>query len=115
MRSIQFAVIALAGVIFAAGQAAANDVTAITTGGTGDLTMCPYMGCNLYHHIALPPRIALGDHVNLHFGSNPKNYRFPVARIIRHGAGCTVFSQTEQTEDVEKIEIASCGTPAAAK
>ena len=116
MRFIELAVIALAGAVFAARPAAADDVTAITTGGKGDLTMCRYMmGCNLYHHIALPPRIALGDRVSVVFGSNPKQYRFPVARIVRGESGCTLFSQTEKTEDVEKIEIASCGSPPAAK
>jgi len=53
---------------------AADEVKAIETGGTGDLTMCPVGGfsCNLYHHIDLPPQISTGDKVPLSFGSNPK-------------------------------------------
>jgi len=88
---------------------AADEVAAIATGGTGDLTMCPYTGCNLYHHIKLPPRIAVGDKVRLRFGSNPKRYDFPVARIVRDGGVCIVFSQLDKIADVEKIEVASCG------
>jgi hypothetical protein len=35
-------------------------------------------------------------------------------RIVRDGDRCTVYSQAGETEDVEKIEIDSCGdTPAA--
>jgi hypothetical protein len=104
---------AAAGLLFAA-SASAEDVTAVATGGQGDLTMCPYMGCNLYHHIKLPPRIAVGHHVVVHFGSNPKRYRFPVARIVKDGDTCTVYSQTAETDGVEKIEIASCGPAPAA-
>jgi hypothetical protein len=102
-----FAIIT-AGFVIAAVQAAANEVTAISTGGTGDLTMCPYTGCNLYHHIELPPKIAIGDKVPLRFGSNPKDYNFPVARITRDGDACVVYSQIGQTEKVEKIEVPSC-------
>jgi hypothetical protein len=97
-----------------AGLAHADEMKAITTPGQGDLTMCPttfvmMRSCNLYHHIKVPPQIALGDRVKLRFGSNPKIYSFPVARIARDGANCTVFSQTNETENVEKIQIASCG------
>jgi hypothetical protein len=90
---------------------AADEAASISTGGKGDLTMCPWaqMSCNLYHHIKLPPKIAVGDKVRLRFGSNPKQYYFPVARIVRDGDTCTVFSQLGKTTDVEKIEIASCG------
>ena len=94
--------------------AAAEDVQAISTPGKGDLTMCPitfavYRSCNLYHHIKLPPSIGVGGTVRVRFGSNPKHYNFPVARIVRDGDGCTVFSQLAETENVEKIEIAACG------
>jgi hypothetical protein len=92
---------------------AADEAISISTGGKGDLTMCPYSwaytGCNVYHHIKLPAQIAVGDKVRLRFGSNPKQYYFPVARIVRDGDTCTVFSQLGKTTDVEKIEIASCG------
>lgn len=106
--------------IFLAGAArAAGDVAAISTPGQGNLTMCPmswgYRGCNLYHHITLPERIAVGDKVGLRFGSNTKHYDFPVARIVRDGDSCTVYSQLTETENVEKIEIASCGDAAKAQ
>ncbi len=90
---------------------AAREVKAIETGGSGDLTMCPMrdFSCNLYHRIALPLQMTIGEKVNVSFGSNPKQYDFPVARIIvRDGGGCTVFSQLAETEDVGKIEVASC-------
>ena len=95
--------------------AAADEVGAIATPGQGELTMCPYSGCNLYHHIVLPPHIAVGDKVPVHFGSNPKSYRFPVARIVRDGDSCALFSQTAETTDVEKIEVASCRVTAQAQ
>ena len=104
---------AMAGLLLAA-SASAEEVTAIATSGKGDLTMCPYMGCNLYHHIKVPQQIAVGDHVTLHFGSNPKRYSFPVARIVKEGATCTIYSQTKDTEGVEKIEIAACHPPPSA-
>jgi len=111
MRVFRTTAIVAFGLLVAAGAATAENVTAITTGGQGNLTMCPYMGymgCNLYHHIKLPPQIAVGDSVRVRFGSNPKEYNFPVARIVRDGAVCTVYSQTETTEDVEKIAVTSC-------
>jgi hypothetical protein len=98
---------AMFGLAFTA-SAFADDVTAIATGRKGDLTKCSYWGCNLYHHIKLPQKIAVGDSVTVHFGSNPKRYSFPVARIIKSGDLCTVYSQTTQTDDVEKIEITPC-------
>lgn len=94
--------------------ALADDQIAIASGGLGDLTMCSYRGCNLYHHIELPARLAVGDTVRLRYGSNPKLYDFTIARIVRRDGGCIVYSQTRQTEDVEKIELASC-KPAAAQ
>lgn len=100
---------AVAAALFAAPlPAIADEATAISTGGKGDLTMCAYTGCRLYHHIKLPPQIAVGDKMTLHFGSNPKRYRFPIARIVRDGDMCTVFSQATETENVEKVEVASC-------
>jgi hypothetical protein len=90
---------------------AASEVKAIETGGTGDLTMCPIggLGCNLYHHINLPLQISTGDNVPVSFGSNPKQYDFPAAKIVvRDGGGCTVFSQLAKTENVEKIDVPSC-------
>jgi hypothetical protein len=109
----------VAGLLVLASQAKADDVTAISTGGQGDFTMCPAWWidseCRVYHHIRLPAQIAVGDKVGLRFGSNPKHYRFPVVRILRNGDSCSVFSQTSETEDVEKIEVASCQVMPGAK
>jgi hypothetical protein len=104
----------------AATPAAADDVQAVSTGGKVDLTMCHqhmmlYSTCYLYHHIKVPPQIAIGDKVRLHYGSNPKRYDFPIARIVRDGDTCTVFSQLTETKDVEKLEVASCGDAPAAQ
>jgi hypothetical protein len=90
--------------------ARSDEINAITTGEQGDLTMCPgwIYRSHLYHHIELPSEIAVGDTVGVRFGSNPKRYRFPVARIERDGENCVVFSQLRETNGVEKIEIASC-------
>jgi hypothetical protein len=112
MHLLRLAVIGFAGLVAAAGDAAADDMTAITTTGKGDLTMCPeswmYRSCNLYHHIKVPRHIEVGSNVVLHYGSNPKRYVFSVARIVHDGGSCTVFSQTAQTDNVENIVIASC-------
>ena len=93
-------------------HASADEVKAISTPGKGNLTMCPdqllYRTCNLYHHIKLPQQIAVGDTVRVRFGSNTKHYNFPIARILRDGGTCTVYSQLGETENVEKIEVASC-------
>jgi hypothetical protein len=109
---MRLAAIVFAGLVAAANPATAADVTDITTPGKGDLTMCPeswmYRACNLYHHIRVPPHIEVGGKVTLHYGSNPKRYEFPVARIVQNGDGCTVFSQTNQTSNVENIAITPC-------
>jgi hypothetical protein len=112
--------IAVAMLFAACAAHAAGDVQAIGTPGKGDLTMCPttfavMRSCNLYHHIKIPPQISVGDRVRVRFGSNPKRYTFPVARIVRDGAACKVYSQTADTGDVEKIEIVPCGDPPAAQ
>jgi len=99
---------ALLGSLAAFAVAQAEEVQSVATPGKGDLTMCSYRGCNLYHHIKLPAQIAVGDKVRVRFGSNPKQYRFPVARIVHTGDACTIYSQTTDTEGVEKIEVASC-------
>jgi hypothetical protein len=104
--------IAFAGLVAVAGNAPAAEVNAITTIGRGDLTMCPeswmHRDCNLYHHVRVPRHIEVGGNVILHYGSNPKRYEFPVARIVQDGNSCTVFSQTNQTDNVENIAIAPC-------
>jgi len=92
---------------------AAEGVQAVETAGSGTFTMCRsrllYSACNSYHHIVIPRRLAVGDTVPLEYGSNPKEYAFPIARIVPNGGSCMVLSQPSgTTENVEKIEVASC-------
>jgi hypothetical protein len=111
MHCLGLTVVAVALLAMPLQPVAADEVRAIETVGTGDLTMCPVggFGCNLYHHIDLPLRISIDDKVPVSFGSNPKQYDFPAAKIVvRDGDGCTVFSQIVKTEDVEKIDVPSC-------
>jgi len=62
-----------------------------------------------YRHITLPPRIAVGDTLALRFGSNPKDYVFPVARIDLKGERCTIFSEAESNRHrMDKINVARC-------
>ena len=111
MHCLGLSVVAVALLAVPLQLAGADEAKVIETGGTGDLTMCPVggFGCNLYHHIDLPPQISIGDKVSVSFGSNPKQYDFPAAKIVvRDGGGCTVFSQLVETENVEKIDVPSC-------
>jgi hypothetical protein len=106
--------------IAAAGLAAADGVSAVETPGSGTLTMCRsrlvYSDCNSYHHIAIPQRIAVGDTVSVAFGSNPKEYAFPVARILQTGDACTLLSQASGDADkTDKIEVASCKAASGSK
>ena len=99
------------------GPAAATDqpdtVAAVRPGGPGVLTKCRdwlvASWCHHYHHINLPPRVAVGDTISLSYGSSPKGYDFPVARIALQGDHCTIFSEAggnQQWQD--KIEVAPC-------
>jgi hypothetical protein len=117
-RAIAAAVVFLS--IAAAGLAAADGVSAVETPGSGTLTMCRsrlvYSDCNSYHHIAIPQRIAVGDTVSVAFGSNPKEYAFPVARILQTGNACTLLSQASSDADkTDKIEVASCKAASGSK
>lgn len=92
---------------------AAGAVEAVTTPGSGDLTMCRswlvYASCNTYHKIALPARIAIGDTVTVTFGTNPKDYNFQVTQILRQGQGCKILSKASAPDgEGERIEIAQC-------
>jgi hypothetical protein len=109
----------IVGVLIAAGHlapAAARDadaVNAVEPGGPGVLTKCRNWlvasSCNTYHHIALPPRIAVGDTIPLTFGSSPKEYAFPVARIALKGRHCAIFSETDGNRHrIDKINVAPC-------
>ena len=99
------------------GPAAAADqsdtVVAVQTGGLGVLTKCRdwlvARSCHNYHHITLPPRVAVGDTISLWFGSSPKEYDFPVARIALEGDHCAIFSEVGgDGYQVDKISVASC-------
>jgi hypothetical protein len=105
------AVICLLGLAW--GGAAATEVEAVTPGGPGVLTKCRdwlvTRSCNTYHHITLPPRIAVGDTISLTFGSSPKEYAFPVARIVLTDRHCAIFSEAfGDRQEMDKINIAPC-------
>ncbi|HYZ39364.1 MAG TPA: hypothetical protein VE687_01920 [Stellaceae bacterium] len=98
---------------FAVSEAAAAEVEAVTPGGPGVLTKCRdwlvTRSCNTYHHIALPPRIAVGDRISLTFGSSRKEYAFPVARIVLKDRRCVIFSEAfGDLRQTDKISIATC-------
>src|SRR5215813_4438840 len=95
------------------GSAAAAEVEAVTPGGPGVLTKCRdwlvTRSCNTYHHITLPPRIAVGDTISLTFGSSPKEYAFPVPRIVPTDRHCAIFSEAfGDRQEMDKINIAPC-------
>ena len=88
-------------------------VAAVQPGGPGVLTKCRdwlvASSCHHYHHISLPPRVAVGDTITLSYGSSPKGYDFPVARIALEGDHCTIFSEVAGDREWEdKIEVAPC-------
>jgi len=92
---------------------AAESVAAVTTPRTGKLTICRnwlvYNSCTTYGKVALPARVAVGDKLSLTYGSNPKDYTFPVLLIRQQGATCTILSDaTEAAMGGEKIEVAPC-------
>ena len=97
-----------------AGAAAQSDpVTAVVTGGSGVLTKCYSWfvspTCNIYHHIAVPQRIAVGDTVQLTYGSNPKRYGFSALRIALHGDHCTIFGEQQGNPDqVDTLVVKPC-------
>jgi len=109
----------IAGLLLAAATAGpstareADSVEAVEPGGPGVLTKCRdwlvASSCNRYHHITLPPRIAVGDTITVTFGSSPKEYAFPVARIAQKGRHCAIFSEAEgDRHHVDKINVAPC-------
>ena len=90
-----------------------DNVEAVEPDGPGVLTKCRdwliASSCNSYHHITLPPRIAVGDTITVTFGSSPKEYAFPVARIAQKGRHCVIFSDTDgDRHHVDKINVAPC-------
>jgi hypothetical protein len=92
---------ALTTIITASAFAGPDDVHAVIPGTFGVLTKCRSWVvttiCRTYHHMRLPHRIAVGDTITLHFGSNPKHYWFPVARIDQKAGRCVIFSKAEAT------------------
>lgn len=104
--------------IAAASPSVADEITAVTTPGTGVLTKCRnwlvYKSCNSYSKVELPKRIAIGDKLQIRFGSNQKAYTFPVGGIRREGDSCKILSAaTDGAEDDENIVVLQC-RPAAA-
>jgi hypothetical protein len=90
-----------------------DSVEAVEPGGPGVLTKCRdwliASSCNAYHHISLPPRVAVGDTITVTFGSSPKEYAFPVARIAQKGRHCAIFSATDRDRHhIDKINVAPC-------
>ena len=91
---------------------AADGVDAVTTPGSGELTLCRsylmYNSCD-QHRVILPERIAVGDKLKLTYGSNPKNYSFHVVGIRRDGENCAILSDASGgKEDGEKIDVNPC-------
>jgi hypothetical protein len=97
-----------------AGSAAwARDVAAVTPGGPGVLTKCRNWlmasSCKSYQHIELPARIQVGDRFTVSFGSSPKEFVFPVARIDLKPHHCAIFSKPEgDRHKIDKINVAPC-------
>ena len=109
----------VAGLLIAAGgfvPAVADQpgtVEAVRPGGPGVLTKCRdwllTRSCHHYHHIILPPRVAVGDTITLSFGSSPKKYDFPVVRIALEGDRCAIFSEPDITlQRVDQISVTPC-------
>jgi hypothetical protein len=117
MRRVRTTRTAIAGFFLIIGAApavaAADAVEAVTTQGSGALTICRswlvYNSCTTYSKVALPERVAVGDKLSLTYGSNPKDYTFPVLSIRHQGASCTILSDASgAAPSGEKIEVAPC-------
>ena len=90
-----------------------DSVEAVEPGGSGVLTKCRdwliASSCKTYQHITLPPRVAVGDTISVTFGSSPKEYAFPVARIAQKGRHCAIFSDADgDRHRIDKINVAPC-------
>jgi hypothetical protein len=65
--------------------------------------------CKSFKHIALPARVQVGDEITISFGSSPKEFVFPVARIALKGQHCAIFSKAEgDRHQMDKINVAPC-------
>jgi hypothetical protein len=103
----------IAAVGFGASPAGADNVTAVEPGGPGVLTKCRNWlvasSCKSYQHITLPARVQVGDEITISFGSSPKEFVFPVARIALKGHHCAIFSKAEgDRHEMDKINVAPC-------
>ena len=112
MRSVWIA-FALTTIVTSSAFAGLDDVHAVIPGTFGVLTKCRgwviTTTCKTYHHMRLPHRIAVGDMITLNFGSNPKQYRFPVARIDQKAGRCVIFSEAEgHRHRIDKINVPHC-------
>jgi hypothetical protein len=112
MRSVWIA-FALTAIVTSSAFAGLDDVNAVIPGTFGVLTKCRgwviTTTCRTYHHMRLPHRIAVGDTIILNFGSNPKHYRFPVARIDQKAGRCVIFSEAEgHRRRIDKINVPHC-------
>jgi hypothetical protein len=103
-----------AGIAVVTGPAAlAEPLAAVTVSGKGVLTICRnwmlFRTCKPYDKIDLPAQVAVGDKLDLTFGSNPKDYIFQIVEIRQKGEGCLLLSKISKgQEDRERIEIPRC-------
>jgi hypothetical protein len=104
---------AVAGVLTAAPAIAAESLNSVATDGLATLTMCRsylfYSDCKSYNRVAVPVRIALGDTIDLDFGSNPKRYEFRVMRILSEAGRCAIYdAATGDPEKLDRIVVEPC-------
>ena len=90
-----------------------GSVDAVAPNGLGVLTKCRNWlvatSCNRYHHIPLPPRVEVGDTIPITFGSSPKEYAFPVARITIRGYHCVIYSEAlGDRHQIDRIYVTPC-------
>jgi len=109
-------VVLLLAVSFGSTAREPDSVVAVEPGGPGVLTKCRNWlvasSCKKYQHINLPPRIAVGDTITVTFGSSPKEFAFPVARIAHKGSHCAIFSDADgDRHHIDKINVAPCYRP----
>jgi hypothetical protein len=117
MRRIAVAV-PLVGAVFCAMMLSADAdeiVKAVTIQGRGELTICRswfvYTSCAT-HKVQLPESVAVGDLVQLSYGSNTKTHNFRISMIRRQGDGCVMLSdQSGAGENGERIKVGRCVIP----
>ena len=116
MRFRRWAVGLVAAFLCGAAAPAPHPAKSVVTPGEGILNKCRsvFMGigrtCNTYHHVALPRRIDVGDKVPIVYGSNRKEYGFPVFGISLAGDSCTIFGEDteEDDESIDKLVVTPC-------